>query len=234
MEYRARNLERALAYRAAYKERELQLAKSRHAANPEPRRASVKKWQQANPEKVRARNVRDYYSAPDKHRERAKAWRIANPDKVRANQAAWRSANPDKIKASNQRSYAKADKAKLRAAGKEWQNANRDKVRQSVRKWNNSNTEVRNEIHAKRRFTKFNATPAWANRFFIQEAYRLAKRREKVCGGKWHVDHIVPLQSKLVCGLHVEHNLRVIRGAENVSKSNRHWPDMPSCSALSA
>jgi hypothetical protein len=71
------------------------------------------------------------------------------------------------------------------------------------------------------------ATPAWANKFFITEAYHLAKLREKICGGKWHVDHIVPLKSAIVCGLHVENNLRVIPGAENSVKGNRHWPDMP-------
>ena len=80
---------------------------------------------------------------------------------------------------------------------------------------------------ARRRATKRLATPAWANEFFIQEAYSLAKLREKVCGGAWHVDHIVPLKSALVCGLHVEHNLQVIPAALNAAKHNRYWPHMP-------
>lgn len=33
--------------------------------------------------------------------------------------------------------------------------------------------------------------------------------------------------SKLVCGLHVEHNLRVITQKENQRKNNVFWPDMP-------
>lgn len=41
-----------------------------------------------------------------------------------------------------------------------------------------------------------------------------------------HVDHIVPLQSNWVCGLHCEANLRVIPGAENESKRNFWWPQM--------
>lgn len=80
---------------------------------------------------------------------------------------------------------------------------------------------------AKRRAEKIQATPAWANNFFMEEAYRLATLRTKMFGFVWHVDHIVPLRSKLVCGLHVETNFQVIPGIENNRKSNIYWPDMP-------
>jgi hypothetical protein len=70
------------------------------------------------------------------------------------------------------------------------------------------------------------ATPAWANHFFIEEAYDLAQRRTKSTGIKWHVDHIVPLRSKRVCGLHVENNLQVIPARTNLEKGNRVWPSM--------
>lgn len=71
------------------------------------------------------------------------------------------------------------------------------------------------------------ATPSWANPFFIEEAYHLAKLRSEMTGFAWHVDHVVPLKSRIVCGLHVEHNLAVVPAPYNLSKGNRHWPDMP-------
>lgn len=72
-----------------------------------------------------------------------------------------------------------------------------------------------------------NATAAWANLFFIDEIYDLARLRTKHLGVVHHVDHIVPLQHPLVCGLHVEHNLRVIPALDNLRKKNLWRPDMP-------
>lgn len=87
--------------------------------------------------------------------------------------------------------------------------------------------ERRAASEAKRRAAKLNATPIWANQFFIEETYDLAKRRSKATGIEWEVDHTVPLQSDIVCGLHTHDNLRVIPKFVNISKGNRYWPDMP-------
>ena len=133
----------------------------------------------------------------------ARQWNLQNPIAHRAyNEASrlrWLRKNTDKIKVYSARVYQKY-KSKYGAR------------------------------NVARRAAKLNATPVWANQFFIEEAYDLAQRRTKMkCGGidKWHVDHIVPLKSPIVCGLHVEHNLQVIPGVENIRKGNRHWPDMP-------
>lgn len=59
------------------------------------------------------------------------------------------------------------------------------------------------------------------------EVYSLAKLRTVLTGVPHQVDHIVPLNSKHVCGLHSEHNFQVLTASANSSKRNMHWPDMP-------
>jgi hypothetical protein len=41
------------------------------------------------------------------------------------------------------------------------------------------------------------------------------------------VDHIVPITSSVVCGLHCIDNFQMLTREDNASKGNRHWPDMP-------
>jgi hypothetical protein len=110
---------------------------------------------------------------------------------------------------------------------REWRIKNSERYAENYRARSRLMPAYYNHFTAKRRARQLTATPGWANEFFISEAYQLARLRERTCGGRWEVDHIVPLQSRLVCGLHVEHNLRVIPRRENRTKRNLVWPDMP-------
>lgn len=57
------------------------------------------------------------------------------------------------------------------------------------------------------------AIPKWADLLKIEEIYK-----NKPEG--YHVDHIIPLKGKEVCGLHVENNLQYLTPFDNISKSN--------------
>lgn len=94
------------------------------------------------------------------------------------------------------------------------------------RKWKLSNTGRVNADTAKRFATKMNAVPKWADAVAIRVLYQFAKALVLTTGRQWHVDHIVPLRSQFVCGLHTVANLRIIPGRDNMLKGNRSWPDM--------
>lgn len=104
---------------------------------------------------------------------------------------------------------------------------NRRKILAYAREYAKKNQAQRTATQNKRYAMKLRATPAWADYNAILLEYKLAEWCTQVTGEKYHVDHIVPLQSKLVCGLHCESNLQVIRQSENCKKSNVFWPEMP-------
>lgn len=67
------------------------------------------------------------------------------------------------------------------------------------------------------------ATPPWACMRAITSIY-VEARRLRDQGQDVHVDHEIPLNHPLVCGLHVEDNLRILPGPENIEKSNGFEP----------
>jgi len=81
---------------------------------------------------------------------------------------------------------------------------------------------------ANHRSVKLKATPQWLTKpqaEQINNFYWLAKDLKAVSGQDYHVDHIVPLQGKNVCGLHVPWNLQVLPSDINLSKGNRYADD---------
>lgn len=78
------------------------------------------------------------------------------------------------------------------------------------------------------RAVKLNATVPYDefNDIAILEIYDLCRLRTKALGITFHVDHIVPLVSSKVCGLHAFANLQILEGRANKSKGNRVWPNM--------
>jgi hypothetical protein len=68
--------------------------------------------------------------------------------------------------------------------------------------------------NAKYKAKKLKATPKFANLQKIKEIYMN-------CPVGYHVDHIIPLQGKNVCGLHVEWNLQYLTPTDNLKKSNK-------------
>jgi hypothetical protein len=100
-----------------------------------------------------------------------------------------------------------------------------EKYKQQKRKYAQQN---KGKLTAKTRryeLAKLNRTPNWLSEddlWMMEQAYVLADLRSQIFGFAWHVDHAIPLQGRLVSGLHVPHNLQVIPATLNQSKSNRY------------
>lgn len=146
--------------------------------------------------------------------------------KVKARASAWSAANKERVLARS-KAYTKENFAKVSARKKVHRRENADAIADYDKKYRQLNKPKILRIGAKRRAAKAGATVAWANMEIIEGFYVEAQRLTKETGVAYHVDHIVPLVSKLVCGLHCEANLQVITAFENISKLNRYWPDMP-------
>lgn len=68
---------------------------------------------------------------------------------------------------------------------------------------------------AERRSLQRRATPSWSDLVAIRDIYAS-------CPEGHHVDHIVPIAGRNVCGLHVPHNLQILPARENLIKSNHY------------
>lgn len=102
-----------------------------------------------------------------------------------------------------------------------------------MKMWRQQNPEKNAFYVMKRQAAKLRAIPVWADMEKIEAIYNEARRLTELTGIPHHVDHIVPLQSPWVCGLHCEANLQILPYYENQSKSNRVWPDMPDLTGCS-
>ena len=172
--------------------------------------------------------------------EAVKAWRKKNPEKVARNRSNWQLANPGKSveykriwnannverAAASKKAWSKKNAEKKKVSSIKWAKDNANKVARSNKRWARANPAKVYAKAARHRAAKLQATPGWANKNYIEDCYANAAVRKKRDGTEWHVDHIVPLKSPLVCGLHCEDNLQVIPGKDNAKKSNKYWPDM--------
>ena len=138
---------------------------------------------------------------------RSSAW--ARDNKAHKNNKAreWKRNNKEKVMAGNN-AYMSTEKAK----------ALRSKAAAARYKLNPEKYKAKSSAYCSR---VRKAKPKWENENKILKYYKMAKKLGL------EVDHIVPINSKLVCGLHCLDNFQFLNRKDNASKGNRYWPNMP-------
>ena len=134
-------------------------------------------------------------------RERSSAWQKANPYRAKVNGARYRARH------KGNKNYEESERVRR----KKWNES--PAGRAAHKKWQRNNPELMAARQAKYRALRKRAIPSWADLDAIRWFYL-----NRPPG--YHVDHIIPLQSAVVCGLHVSRNLQYLPALENRKKSN--------------
>ena len=219
--------DKIVAYRLATVEKRCAWQREYEATrrDPEKRREHVWKWQAKHGAAYRA-----------EHRERLKAqnmaWRAANAEHVgeyraanaeRANELRCvREQEPDRIERRRevQRVWGKKNSEKRRIAYRKW-------FAEHGQGWRENNRGRLRAYSAAYKAAQLRATPQWVDFAAVVAVYDEAARHGL------EVDHIVPLQGRNVCGLHIATNLQLLTRSENRSKGNRVPADHDFVAAVS-
>ena len=103
-------------------------------------------------------------------------------------------------------------------------NQPKDQLKEYKQAWKDRNPDYVQVSVSMRRRRLRHATPKWLtieHKMQIRELYLAARDLTRRTGIKHVVDHIVPLRSEVVCGLHVPWNLQIMTHNDNCAKSNK-------------
>lgn len=149
----------------------------------------------------------DYLKKSDAYKARANKWALENADKKK-------------------QYFSRTDVLeRMRLKTREWASKNRDRKKEQDKAFRQANRSLVTSYKAKYRASRRNATPSWLTEEHWQQiraVYAEAERLTSETGIPHEVDHIVPLQGRTVCGLHVPWNLRAIPKVQN-NRRPRVW-----------
>lgn len=195
------------------------------------------KYARENPQKIKKTKRKSYEKNRQKNLEYAKKYRLENKEAVASRDREYRKINAAKI-AKQRSKHRENNKEILSQRWLDWAEKNRDYLKkyriENAEHIQNKNKRYyeanKHKYYAwcrQRQAAKQNATPSWLTqeqKNNMIEMYWLANDLKAVSGQEYHVDHIIPLRGKNICGLHVPWNLQILPADLNLSKGANYEP----------
>ena len=125
------------------------------------------------------------------------------------------------------RSLSQQTKQEKKEVYKKWLERNRAKINEQQRKWRQSNKEKLRPYQSAYNAIRWKRTSIPLAKLHLEQIVKVYEKRDyktKQTGIEHHVDHVVPILGKNICGLHVPWNMQIIPAKQNRIKSNK-WSD---------
>jgi hypothetical protein len=177
---------------------------------------------------------------------KADKYYLENKEKILSSQKSYRENHREKAN-----EYYKLNKDKINLQKKQYNKSNSDIIRVRRSRYYLENKEIIRErasaylktekgrstdsaASMRRKAAKLQAIPKWFtddDQQYIKDLYKSCREFEAILSDieinqKFHIDHMLPLKSREVCGFHHPHNLQVLSREDNLKKSNRLEEDI--------
>lgn len=173
-------------------------------------------------------NKTKYSKNKENYSKKSHAYYLKNSGAIKNKASEWGKENKEKKEASHKK-WRDSHKEKLRAYSKQYLTVpeNKYKKYEAGSRWKKNNLDKVSAYAQNRRAKELQRTPPWAKEIMDDYMKMLCKFRDsltKHTGIKQSIEHTIPLQGKLISGLHLPYNLEIMSLSKNAEKQNKFTP----------